>query len=1068
MLSRYENSKLLESQNKKKRNPEKIDFSQQSISEYFADGQLLTEVVQGLIKGTISPADIPSIRIVEVGRRLITLDNRRLRVFKDACVQEIEVIVCSLSDPQIKEEFHFKKTNKTLESGGIIREFGHKASLRNFAHQDHFEEGVFVFTKKVLNWNPEQVKKPDYRLDYKKPLPNTFHHEIAYFGEFPELILEEARAILNKGVESKENNQSHEVNIELVNYKFSKKPGNPSTLYFKLKNNHDETLKAGDVVLLTYKELSLFGMANYVNPHEQGHQICLKAVVGEFDREEYYKAFATENSRDQYFKRRTNLDNRRWYNPTWKMYLIDSLITLLRMYDACTSNKINSPFIQEIISGKLEQKYQKQDHLEKIVEEKCQHLNPSQQKAIKTFFCLDTGLQLVQGPPGTGKTTTLVELLNIACEASLHTLVCAPSNKAIQLLAERFFKIHPDVPVIFIGVEDKLPENSNLNDIFIHTWKKQIIKIIEKLFKLANSLQKPIIHLEEIEIVLETQTKEKEKYNNKKILTHQKLSDIKKAAENLKLHFNLLIKRLKFFNLDFSKEFIEVHDLFLESLNKYRALLPEQHGNSDSFEPSAGWILQQREYLGVLFGLLSGLQIKLQQQPDETIELALMNASMMIFATLSVTGRKTFKDKNLRPIDILIIDEAGQAVEAETLIALQIKPKKCLLVGDTKQLPATVISKLSEKLKFNRSLLWRLIEDCEQNYSLLNEQYRMHPEISIWPSQKYYANQLKNAPNTLKASHTLEALKNAPPFFGPYAFIDVEGKEKNGKGCSLFNADESNAIANIVRYLDKNYHINIEKQVGIITFYKAQAENLSEKLRTHYPNINIKTVDGFQGGENDIIIISFVRANEHEKIGFLSDFRRLNVALTRARYALLMVGHRKTLENSGHDVAELVQNTVKRNKVFAYHTISSLFQEKIEEEKQPTKNQQKPRRHKKSPDFKQQTIIQKPRFNKNAPHQVPSSFFNNKPNQTIQPINVLNNQALVQQGQDTSKEKDKHLNANTQHFDSRQLEVIPDIFSRTNVQRRGGKVWSRVDKKIPAEIEKKESISDNHRHSPNG
>ena len=321
----------------------------------------------------------------------------------------------------------------------------------------------------------------------------------------------------------------------------------------------------------------------------------------------------------------------------------------------------------------------------------------------------------------------------------------------------------------------------------------------------------------------------------------------------------------------------------------------------------------------------------------------------------------------------MIIDEAGQALEAETLIAFQTKPKKCLLVGDTKQHPATVNSKLSETLNFNRSLLSRVIEDCQQHYSLLNEQYRMHPEISIWPSQKYYDNQLKNAPNTLEASYALEALREAEPFLGPYAFIDVPGKEEQGKSHSLFNTAESDAIVNVVTYLAKKYQIDVVKQVGVITFYKAQAENLSEKLKPHYPNINVQTVDGFQGGENDIIIISFVRENLDEKIGFLSDFRRLNVALTRARHALLMFGHRQTLENSKQDVAELIQNAVERNKVFPYQTMSLLFPENTEAKKQLPKKQKGSRYYKNPLTMEQKTTGQKYRFNKKYSDLQPTS-----------------------------------------------------------------------------------------------
>lgn len=1019
MLSRSESRNV-----EKKLNPQKIYFSQQSVSECFTDGQPLADVVQALVEGNLSFTDIPSIRVVWVYGGWMTLDNRRLRVFRDACVQEIDVIVCSLSDPVIKHEFDLKRTNKTITSGGVVRDSSYKATSKNYASKDHFEEGVFVFTKKILNWNLTQVKTPHFNLTRRKPLTDGFHHENEYFDGFTDLILEEARAVLDKGIALKEESQSAAVHVELVRYKFGKNPENPSPLYFRPKSKNNETLKSGDVVLLIYqgryegirRELGLLGMATYVNPQEQDYQICLKVVVAQADRQEHYKAFATVDNRNKSFKVGANQNNRQWYNPVWEMYPIGSLITHLRMYDACLS-KTSFPFIKEIMSGKLEPEYQKQENLERFVEEKCKNLNQSQKAAVKSFVCLEKGLQLVQGPPGTGKTTTLVQLLSLSCDAFSRTLVSASSNKAVQILAERFLEICPDVPVVLVGVEDKLPENSSLNNIFIHTWKKQTIEMIATLQTQANALQKPILSLEAEEVAQETQEQKKQPHVNKKKLTHQKISEMRKTVEKLKINVSLLVAHLNFFKLDFSKKFIEEHAVFLTSLNKYQSLLPEPHKESGSFEPSAEWIAKQRKYLGKLFRLLSGLQMTLQLQTDEAIELALMNASLVIFATLSVTGRKLFKDKNLRPIDALIIDEAGQAIEAETLIALQTNPQKCLLVGDTKQLSATVISEFSRKLKFDRSLLWRLMEDCQQNYSFLDEQYRMNPEISAWPSQKYYEKKLKNGPNTLKSSHTLEVLKNAPPFFGPYAFIDVAGREERGKSFSLFNAAESDAVVSIVHYLDKQYQVNIVKQVGIITFYKAQEENISKKLSPRYPNINVKTVDGFQGGENDIIIISFVRANVREKIGFLSDFRRLNVALTRAKYALLMVGDRKTLESSDHDVAELIQNAVERNKVFSYHEISPLFHEKTEEKKPLPKNQKKPRRPGKSTDFKQQSMTEKPEFNQNKDlqQQTPNTFFPNPHRQTSQRINVPKNQRSTQGNIEPSKDKIIPLfQANTQ------------------------------------------------------
>lgn len=135
-------------------------------------------------------------------------------------------------------------------------------------------------------------------------------------------------------------------------------------------------------------------------------------------------------------------------------------------------------------------------------------------------------------------------------------------------------------------------------------------------------------------------------------------------------------------------------------------------------------------------------------------------------------------------------------------------------------------------------------------------------------------------------------------------------------------------MVGLVRHLAMHYKIDVEKQVGIITFYKAQVEKLSEKLHRHYPKLTIQTVDGFQGGENDIIIISFVRANSKGNIGFLSDFRRLNVAITRARFALLMVGHSETLMNNEKDVATLIQDAKVREKHFSYAAIKSGLQKK--------------------------------------------------------------------------------------------------------------------------------------------
>lgn len=114
------------------------------------------------------------------------------------------------------------------------------------------------------------------------------------------------------------------------------------------------------------------------------------------------------------------------------------------------------------------------------------------------------------------------------------------------------------------------------------------------------------------------------------------------------------------------------------------------------------------------------------------IEEELVKSSQVIFCTLSVSGRQMLHEvfeKNGLTIDVLIIDEAAQAVEAETLIPFHYRPKKCLLVGDTKQLPATVLSVEATNRNFHWSMMWRLLEECRQPFLMLDTQYRMHPEI---------------------------------------------------------------------------------------------------------------------------------------------------------------------------------------------------------------------------------------------------------------------------------------------------------------------------------------------------
>ena len=192
------------------------------------------------------------------------------------------------------------------------------------------------------------------------------------------------------------------------------------------------------------------------------------------------------------------------------------------------------------------------------------------------------------------------------------------------------------------------------------------------------------------------------------------------------------------------------------------------------------FVSHARSYLSTASIIFSSLVEKLHKaeanDSNNGLEAELLKHSQIVFATLSVSGQQRLK--NIGSVDTLVVDEAGQAVEVETLIALRVNPKKCLLIGDIQQLPATVISQDAEKLKFGRSMMERLIKDCEQPFFRLKIQYRMHPEISSWPSRQYYQNELVNHESVCSEQYVIKEMGNSSPFLPHMPSSILMGKKE--------------------------------------------------------------------------------------------------------------------------------------------------------------------------------------------------------------------------------------------------------------------------------------------------
>lgn len=248
--------------------------------------------------------------------------------------------------------------------------------------------------------------------------------------------------------------------------------------------------------------------------------------------------------------------------------------------------------------------------------------------------------------------------------------------------------------------------------------------------------------------------------------------------------------------------------------------------------------------------------------------------------------------------DVALLDEATQAVEPLALLAF-LKAGRVVLAGDHCQLPPTILSQEAARRGLARSLFERLLEDHgDAVKKMLAEQHRMHEQIMSFPSREMYGGALRAHPavagRTLAEVLTPGAAVDAPPVL----FLDTAGKgfeEAVAEGSeSRFNEGEAALV--VARARELLAAGLPARELAVIAPYSAQAALLRERLAE--PEVEVDTVDAFQGREKDAVLVSLTRSNAEGQLGFLNDLRRMNVALTRARRHLFVVGDSATL--GGH------------------------------------------------------------------------------------------------------------------------------------------------------------------------
>lgn len=428
-------------------------------------------------------------------------------------------------------------------------------------------------------------------------------------------------------------------------------------------------------------------------------------------------------------------------------------------------------------------------------------LNDSQNLALNSIREAND-LALVHGPPGTGKTTTLVQGIKAKVDEEKQVLVCASSNAAVDLLAEKLAE--QDVRVLRVGHPARVTEA----------------------------------------VVRSTMDARLSEHNDAKMLR-----DLRRKSEEMR-------SQGKKYKRNFGREEREQRRMFFDEAK----------------------ILREEAKL------LEGHMIFDEINKAEVI------ACTLVGANNSYLSNRKFKT--------VFIDEASQAIEPANWIPIM-KAEKVVMAGDHWQLPPTVKSKEAGKEGLAKTIFERTIKAYSTD-TMLETQYRMHPQIMTFSNHFFYEGKLQSA----------EQIHNRTQLFDqPVVFIDTAGcgydEKLNPETLSTFNDNEAHFTLQRLDQLITEGADQFKKlTIGIIAPYRAQTEKLRSKIvryewyKEMQDKITINSVDAFQGQERDVILMSLVRSNENGVIGFLGDVRRMNVAMTRARHLLLMVGDSATLSSN--------------------------------------------------------------------------------------------------------------------------------------------------------------------------
>lgn len=544
-------------------------------------------------------------------------------------------------------------------------------------------------------------------------------------------------------------------------------------------------------------------------------------------------------------------------------------------------------------------------------------------------------LFLIQGPPGTGKTTAIAEIiLQILREKpEAKILVSSQSNVAVNHVLSRVAALNGGRPleILRLGREAKVGQGAEswLLDQRRESWRVEVVK--------------------RCDAVLEELAAEAKQHRRKERATKSAVADLEQCREWLDEAFAWLAamgddqEQLASLeanlaagddeDADWAREtFRNEIEALADHIADQTAKIGEQLAAIRELLPTtlrstpAEDLGQEIERLrGIIAALTDvsevpdanqGLRKLIREWKDVVgrtadFNLLLLRRASILAATCLFVGARDLRDMEF---DWAVIDEAGRATAPEILVPL-VRARRAILVGDERQLPPLLDEELSPAALakagltaegLDHSLFETLVEEARSSKPdalvMLTTQHRMHPHIGRLVSDVFYGGGLQHAPSTEEREHSLDWLPCPVVWLST---SDLPNHHQIRRGNSYANLAEIGVIERYLGRMEASYRTqDTRREVAIIAGYSGQITDLearidpANKARWQALDIEIATVDGFQGRDRDIVLYSAVRSNPERHIGFLRDRRRLNVALSRARQALLIIGDVVMLENA--------------------------------------------------------------------------------------------------------------------------------------------------------------------------